>query len=57
MSIPTIIFSIEVEGRPRLEVKAADADLDSLLSWLSSERVREQLDALVLLVSGRDTRD
>lgn len=57
MSVPKVSLVVEVEGTPRIELRAEDADLDSLFEWLRSDRVRRQLDALALLISGRDTSD
>jgi len=55
VTVPRLSLTIEVEGDPRIELRAEGADLDGLLDWLSSEAVRERLDALVLLATGRMT--
>jgi hypothetical protein len=56
VTVPHLSLTIEIEGKPRIELRAEGADLDSLFDWLSSEAVRRQLDALALLVTSR-TRD
>lgn len=55
--VPRLSVTIEVEGSPRLELRAEDADLASLYDWLASPKVRAQIDALVTLATGRTPDD
>jgi hypothetical protein len=57
MTVPRLSLTIEVEGDPRIELRAEGGDLASLLDWLSQPQVRAQLDKLCLLVSGRTNDD
>ena len=53
MTVPRLSLTIEVEGDPRIELRAEGPDLDAVFDWLSRPQVREQLDKLVLLATGR----